>query len=64
MFGLDIGKPLVDIDLKSSDDYKNFAKIVSTKLEDAPSRKFIVEFFKEILNEVESELDQENLTEI
>lgn len=57
MFGVDISKPLVEIGLKTNNDFKNFGKIIAVKLEDAPSRKFVVEFFKELLNEVESELD-------
>ena len=57
MFELDINKPLVDIDLKTNEDYKNFAKIIAGKLSDAPSRKFVVEFFKDLLNETEAELD-------
>ena len=64
MFDLDINKPLVDIDLKTSEDYKKFAKSIAGKLSSAPSRKFVVEFFKEILNETEKELDQENLQEV
>lgn len=64
MFGLDISKPLIDVSLKTSEDYKNFAKIISSKLEDAPSRKYMVDFFKELLTEVETEMDQENFTEI
>lgn len=57
MFNLDIGKPLVDIELKTSDDYKNFGKIIATKLEDPPSKKYVVSFFKELITEVESTLD-------
>lgn len=57
MFGLDIGKPLVEMDLKTIDDYKNFAKIIATKIAVAPSRKFIVEFMKELIMETDSELD-------
>jgi len=53
LFGNDSGSSIIDLKLENEMDYISFGKVITTKVEKAKSRKWIVEFFGKMFKELE-----------
>jgi len=53
LFGNDSGSSIIDLKLDNEIDYISFGKVITTKVEKAKSRKWIVEFFGKMFKELE-----------
>lgn len=64
MFGINLDKSLIEINLQTEEDYKEFAKIISVKLENPKKSYFLSSFLKSILSEIQINMKNDDLCEV
>lgn len=62
MFGIDLEQPISDLTISKEKDAINFAKVISLKLEKVSTKKIVVRFFKELLENCSEELNTDQFS--